>query len=52
MILKSQSPDIPLQAGDIIWVADSQTRNLGRLAIQTILATASGVAVYAAYFGR
>ena len=52
MILKSQSPDIKLQAGDIIWVADSQTRNLGRLALQTILATASGVAVYAAYYGR
>jgi polysaccharide export outer membrane protein len=49
MMVTTQQPDIALQAGDIIWVADSQTRNLGRLAISTILATASGVAIYAAY---
>ena len=48
-ILKAQSPDFPLKGGDIIWVGDSQTRNLGRAAIQAILATASGVAVYASY---
>lgn len=49
MILQSKQPDVRLRAGDILWVSDSQTRNLGRLAISTILATASGVAVYAAY---
>jgi protein involved in polysaccharide export with SLBB domain len=49
MIVKTEKPDLVLQGGDIIWVADSQTRNLGRLAISTILATAGGVAVYAAY---
>jgi hypothetical protein len=48
-ILKSQQPDLPLRGGDIVWVGDSQTRNFGRLAIQTILATASGVAIYSAY---
>jgi polysaccharide export outer membrane protein len=48
-ILKSESPDPQLEAGDIIWVGDSQTRNFGRLAISTILGTASGVAIYAAY---
>ena len=49
MILQSKEPDVRLRAGDILWVSDSQTRNLGRLAISTILATAGGVAVYAAY---
>jgi polysaccharide export outer membrane protein len=46
-ILKSQSPDVPMQAGDIIFVPGSVTRGLGRASIQTILATASGVAIYA-----
>ena len=46
-ILKSHSPDIPVQAGDIIFVPGSVTRGLGRASIQTILATASGVAIYA-----
>jgi polysaccharide export outer membrane protein len=49
MIVKAQSPDLPLEAGDIIWVNSSQTRNLGRLAVSTMLATASGVAIYTAY---
>jgi polysaccharide export outer membrane protein len=49
MIVKAQAPDIPLEAGDIIWVNSSQTRNLGRLAVSTMLATASGVAIYTAY---
>lgn len=48
-ILEARSPDIQLQAGDIIWIGDSATRNLGRLALQTILATASGVAIYSSY---
>ena len=48
-ILKSRSADIQLQAGDIVWVGDSISRNLGRLAVETILATASGVAVYSSY---
>jgi polysaccharide biosynthesis/export protein len=49
MILKARSPDIQMQAGDIIWVGDSAFRNIGRLAIETILATASGVAIYSSY---
>jgi len=48
-ILKSEDPDPVLKGGDIVWIGDSQTRNFGRLAIQTILATASGVAIYSAY---
>ena len=48
-ILKARASDFQLQAGDIIWVGDSATRNLGRLAIETALATASGVAVYSSY---
>lgn len=46
-ILKSQRPDILLQAGDIIFVPGSLTRGLGRRSLETILATASGVAIYA-----
>jgi polysaccharide export outer membrane protein len=49
MILKARDPDIQLVAGDIIWVGDSATRNLGRLALETIMATASGVAIYSSY---
>ncbi|MGB8260297.1 MAG: polysaccharide biosynthesis/export family protein [Terracidiphilus sp.] len=49
MIVKGQAPDFRLQAGDIVWVADSQLRNLGRLAITTMMATASGVAIYSTY---
>jgi polysaccharide export outer membrane protein len=45
-ILKSQRPDIPLRAGDIIFIPGSLTRGMGRRTIDTILATASGVAIY------
>lgn len=47
MILKSKSPDLALQAGDIIFVPGSLTAGLGRRSIDTVLATASGVAIYA-----
>jgi polysaccharide export outer membrane protein len=47
MILQSKSPDVMLQAGDIIFVPGSLTRGMGRRTIDTILATASGVAIYA-----
>jgi polysaccharide export outer membrane protein len=45
-ILKSKSPDLMLQAGDIIFVPGSLTRGMGRRTLDTILATASGVAIY------
>jgi len=45
-ILKSQSPDVTLQAGDILYIPGSATRGLGRRTIDTIMATASGVAIY------
>jgi polysaccharide export outer membrane protein len=48
MILKSQSPDPPLQAGDIIFVPGSLTRGMGRRTIDVILQTAGFAAVYAA----
>jgi len=48
MILKSQNPDLPLQAGDIIFVPGSLTRGMGRRTIDVILQTASFAAVYAA----
>jgi polysaccharide export outer membrane protein len=49
LILKAQKPDVTLQAGDIIYVPSTLLRGMGRLGIQTILATASGVAIYASY---
>src|SRR5262249_28468795 len=45
-ILKSQRPDMLLQAGDIIFVPGSLTRGMGRRSLETILSTASGVAIY------
>jgi len=47
MILQSKSPDVALQPGDIVFVPGSLTRGMGRRTIDTILATASGVAIYA-----
>jgi polysaccharide biosynthesis/export protein len=48
-ILKSESPDPLMQPGDILYVPQSLTRGMGRLSIQTILATISGVAIYSSY---
>jgi len=47
MILKSKTQDPVLQAGDILFIPGSVTRGMGRRSIDTILATASGVAIYA-----
>lgn len=49
MIMKAQSPDFQLQAGDILYIPRSLTRGMGRQTIETILATLSGVAVYSSY---
>jgi len=46
-ILKTEEPDIPIQAGDIIYVYGSATRGLGRRSLETLLATASLATVYA-----
>jgi len=46
LILQSKRPDPLLQAGDIIFIPGSLTRGMGRRTIDTILATASGVAIY------
>jgi polysaccharide export outer membrane protein len=48
MILKSQSPDPSLQAGDIIFVPGSLTRGMGRRTLDVILQSAGLAAVYAA----
>jgi polysaccharide export outer membrane protein len=48
-ILRSHGDDPLLQAGDIIYIPGSATRGLGRRSIETILATASGAAIYASY---
>lgn len=46
-ILQSKSPDILLQAGDIIFVPGSLTKGMGRRGIEVILETAGLAAVYA-----
>jgi polysaccharide export outer membrane protein len=48
-VLKAESPNPMMQAGDILYVPTSATRGLGRLTLQTLLATASGVAIYSSY---
>ncbi|HEY0797172.1 MAG TPA: polysaccharide biosynthesis/export family protein [Acidisarcina sp.] len=45
-ILKSESADVILQAGDVVFVPGSVTRGIGRRSLDTLLATAGGVAVY------
>jgi polysaccharide export outer membrane protein len=45
-ILKLESPDIPVQGGDVLYIYGSLTRGLGRSVIQTVLATASAAAIY------
>lgn len=49
-ILKAHNPDLQMEAGDILYVPTSLIRGLGRASIQTILATASGVAVYSSAY--
>lgn len=48
-VLRSESPDPQLQAGDILFVPSGLTRGLGRLSLQTVLATVSGMAIYSTY---
>ena len=48
-ILKARSPDLQLQAGDILYIPRSLTRGMGRQSIETILATVSGMAIYSSY---
>ena len=49
MIVKAQSPDLPLEAGDIIWVNSSQTRNLGVWRSPPCWLPRAAVAIYSAY---
>lgn len=48
-IVKGKGVDVVLRDGDIVWVGDSQFRNLGRLALQTVIATATEVAIYSGF---
>ena len=45
-ILKLESPDVPVEGGDVLYIYGSLTRGLGRSVIQTMLATASAAAIY------
>jgi polysaccharide export outer membrane protein len=47
-ILKSESPDIPVREGDILYIYGSLTRGMGRTALTTLMNAASTAAVYAA----
>lgn len=44
---KSQTADVMLQDGDILYVPSSLIKGMGRRSIETILSTASGAAIYA-----
>jgi polysaccharide export outer membrane protein len=45
-ILSSKSPDLPLQAGDILYVPSSTAKSATRRGLQAILEAATGVAIY------
>jgi len=47
MVLKSQSPDLLLAAGDIVYVPGSLTRGMGRTGLEVIESSAGLAAVYA-----
>jgi polysaccharide export outer membrane protein len=47
MILKSQSPDLLLAAGDIVFIPGSLTRGMGRTSLEVIESSAGLAAVYA-----
>lgn len=48
-VLASRQPDPQMRAGDILYIPSSLSRGMGRLSLQTILATASGIAIYSSY---
>ena len=47
-MLSSKSPDIHLQAEDIIFVPTSRAKNAGKRTLEAIIQAATGVAVYGA----
>lgn len=48
-MLKSQSPDMPVRANDIIFIPGSMTRGLGRRSLDAILSATSVAAIYAGH---
>jgi polysaccharide export outer membrane protein len=46
-MLKSQSPDLLLEAGDIVFVPGSLTRGMGKTSLEVIMSSAGLAAVYA-----
>jgi polysaccharide biosynthesis/export protein len=48
-MLKSQDPDIPVRANDIIFIPGSMTRGLGRRSLDAVLSMSSVAAIYAAH---
>src|SRR5208337_5696693 len=49
MILKSQSPDLVLAAGDIVFVPGSVLHGMGRTSVEVIMSSAGLAAVYATH---
>jgi polysaccharide export outer membrane protein len=47
MMLKSRSPDLLLEAGDVLFVPGSLTRGMGRTSLDVIMSSAGLAAVYA-----
>jgi polysaccharide export outer membrane protein len=49
MMLKSQSPDLVLEAGDIVFVPGSLSRGMGKTGIDVLMSSAGLAAVYAVH---
>jgi polysaccharide export outer membrane protein len=45
-ILATQSPDIPLKAGDILYVPNSVAKSVARRSLDSIVQVATGLAIY------
>jgi polysaccharide export outer membrane protein len=48
-ILTGQSPDLPVQPDDIVFVPSSTAKKVGRRSLEAIVQTATGVAIYRPY---
>jgi polysaccharide export outer membrane protein len=48
-IMAAKAPDLPLEADDIVFVPNSAAKSIARKSLETIVQTASGLAIYHPY---